>query len=141
MRELQRINRVWIGSFSAALCEGSKRVAMKTKAFIILSALAPLIPTTIEFLHLVLVGGLGWAMLWTNEVTAWGVLLSPLAIVSIRYCTSAGEKYVAVLRCRFRQLCTIQSIKLILHTIVSMNRNLHSMPTTIVRPQLDEWWL
>jgi hypothetical protein len=47
-----------------------------------LLTIVPLVPQAIGLFHLLIVGGLNWPMLWTNEAAAWTALLSFFAVLA-----------------------------------------------------------
>ncbi len=66
-----------------------------TGAIILTLSLIPLIPLLIEMVHFLIYGGLGWQMIWGNEVVAWGAILSPTAILATWVSFKSNRKFLA----------------------------------------------
>ena len=56
---------------------------MRSSSIIISLSIIPLIPKSIELLHLSLNGSLKWSMIWSNEVVVWTLILSVFSFISI----------------------------------------------------------
>ncbi len=57
-------------------------MALASMLIILILSLIPLVPLLIEMAHFSIYGGVGWPMIWGNEVVAWGAILSPAAILA-----------------------------------------------------------
>jgi len=57
---------------------------MRVRFLVVLLVLLPAIPLGISLFHFINNGGLGWPMIWSNEVNFWSVVFSILTILGVR---------------------------------------------------------